>query len=121
MRKFKLTSQSQKEYSEEVNVRAVQVTELLALWSGLGSAGLTSGAQALHPLLSDNARFVVSLAQQYQNQGVNQEALVTAAHEVLITLLNQYAGRPDELDKVMAYALRDSMVAAIQIQTRQQL
>ena len=68
------------------------------------------------PLLANNARFVISLARQYQNQGVSQELLVRTAHEALVTLLNQYAGRPGALNKVMTLGLRNSMVAVIQAQ-----
>jgi len=104
---------------EETNTRAEQVAELLALWNGLGFAGLTTDAMAQQPLLASNARFVVSLAHQYQNQGVSQEVLVKAAHAALITVLNQYAGRPDALNKVMTLALRNSMAAVVQGATDQ--
>ena len=120
MRKLEFSSAPQADHSAETSADTNQALELLVLWSGLGSDGLTAETLALQPLLADNARFVISLAQQYQNQGVSQEVLVRAAHEALITLLNQYAGRPDKLDKVMALALRNSMVAVIQMQPGQQ-
>ena len=120
MRKLTITKHPQARTSEETSARTEQVAELLSLWAGLGSAGLTAEAMAQQLLLAGNARFVVSMAQQYQNQGVSQEVLVRAAHEVLITVLNQCAGRPDTLNKVMTLALRNSMIAVIQMQAGQQ-
>ena len=71
-------------------------------------------AAALHPLIAQNARFVASLARQHQQRGVSQEALITAAHGALITLLNQHAHRPDQFDEVVALALRNAMTAAVE-------
>ncbi|WP_210520805.1 hypothetical protein [Hymenobacter terricola] len=116
MRKLTLTVNPHTGVPKERKAGTEQVAKLLTLWSGLGAAGLSVEALALQPLLADNARFVVSLAQQYQNQGVSQEVLVRAAHETLITLLNQYAGRPGALNKVMTLGLRNAMVAVIQEQ-----
>lgn len=116
MRKLSITSPSHIEVQEGSDAHAKQVASLLALWSSLSTECLTAEALASRPLIDANARFVVSLAQQYQNQGVSQEVLVRAAHETLITLLNQYAGRPGALDKVMTLGLRNAMVAVIQEQ-----
>lgn len=68
----------------------------------------------LQPLIEGNARFVASLVKQYQNQGVSQDTLITTAHRVLITVLNQYAHRQDKLDKVLALTLRNAMLELIQ-------
>ena len=86
MRKLTFTTSHQVGALKEEKAGPEQVAELLALWSGLGPAGLTVEASALLPLLTDNARFVISLARQYQNQGVSQEVLVKAAHAALIAL-----------------------------------
>ena len=120
MRKLSIVKPHNAGTPSEADAHTAQVADILALWSQLGAAGLTREAETLQPLLIDNARFVISLARQYQNQGVSQEVLVRAAHEAFIILLNQYAGRPDKLDKVMALALRNSMVAVIQMQPGQQ-
>lgn len=119
MNKLILNKHSQTQASEENSTRVEQVAKLLALWSELGSQGMTAEAMAQQSALAENARFVVSLARQYQNQGVSQEVLVTAAHGTLITLLNQYAGSPGKLVTVMAPALRNCMVAVVQMQSDQ--
>ena len=116
MRKLSIVKPHNAGTPSEADAHTAQVADILALWSQLGAAGLTREAETLQPLLIDNARFVISLARQYQNQ----EVLVRAAHEAFIILLNQYAGRPDKLDKVMVLALRNSMVAVIQMQPGQQ-
>ena len=120
MRKPTLKIHPQTGASEETNARAEQVAGLLALWSRLNTTNLTAEALALQPLLAGNGRFVVSLARQYQNQGVSQEVLVTTAHEALIKLLNQYAGYPDKLDKLIPLALHNAMVAVVEMPTGQQ-
>jgi hypothetical protein len=120
MRKVNITSPAAA--PEETSTRAAQDTALLTLWSGLGSAGLTTKSAAalpLLPLLENNARFVISLVKQYQKQGISPEALVKAAHASLITLLNQYAGRRDALDKGMTLALRNAMAALVQMKASQ--
>jgi DNA-directed RNA polymerase sigma subunit (sigma70/sigma32) len=117
MRKLNLNIRPKAGSPEDTNARAEQVAELLNLWGGLNSAGLTAEAQALQPLLAYNARFVVSLALQYQKQGVSQEVLVKAAHEALIKLLNQYAGHPEKLDKLLALTLRNSMATIVHTST----
>lgn len=116
MRKLTITTSPQTGAPKGEDAGPEQVTELLALWSGLGSAGLTVEASALLPLLTDNARFVISMARQYQNQGVSQEVLVKNAHAALLTILNHYAGRPEKLSKVMVLAIRNSMITTIQTQ-----
>ena len=113
MRKLSFTSPSHIEVKEGSDAHARQVASLLALWSSISTESLTAEALVSRPLIDANARFVVSLAHQYQNQGVSLEGLVAAAHETLITLLNQYAGQPDELHKLMALALRNSIADAI--------
>ena len=120
MRKLSIVKPQNAGTTPEPNAHTAQVADILALWSQLGAAGLTREAETLQPLLIDNARFVISLARQYQNQGVSQEVLVRAAHEALIILLNQCAGRPDKLNKAVALALRNSMIAVIQMQPGQQ-
>ena len=120
MRKLSFTSSSHIEVQEGSDAHAKQVASLLALWSSLSIESLTPEALVSRPLMDANARFVVALAHQYQNQGVSLEGLVMAAHGALITLLNQYAGQPDELNKVMALALRNSIVDAIQRHADQQ-
>jgi len=100
--------------SAESGEQIKQLEALLSQWAALGSAGLSPAAAALHPLIAQNARFVASLARQYQHRDVSQEALITAAHGALITLLNQHAHRPDRLDEVLALALRNAMIAAVE-------
>jgi hypothetical protein len=117
MRKVNITSRTAA--PEGTNTRAAQDTALLTLWSDLGPADLTAAALPLLPLLQNNARFVISLAKQYQKQGISPEALVKAAHASLITLLNQYAGRRDALDKRMTLALRNAMAALVQMKASQ--
>ncbi|MDO7848707.1 hypothetical protein Q5H92_20240 [Hymenobacter sp. M29] len=121
MRKLTLNINPQAGAPEETNARAEQVAELLNLWAGLDAASLTDEAQALQPLLAGNARFVISLALQYQKQGGSQEVLVKAAHEALIKLLNQYAGHPEKLDKLLPVALRNAMVTVVQLSNDQQV
>lgn len=116
MREFSFTSPSHIEVQEGSDAHARQVASLLALWSSISTECLTAEALVSRPLIDANARFVVSLAYQYQNQGVSLEVLVTAAHRALITSLNQYAGRPDALDKVLTLGPRNAMVAVIQEQ-----
>ena len=99
---------------EESGEQTRQLEALRSQWAALGSTGLSPAAAALHPLIAQNARFVASLAQQHQHRIVSQEALMTAAHGDLITLLNQYAHRPDQLDNVLALALRNAMIAAVE-------
>lgn len=99
---------------EELREQANQFERLLLLWASFGATGLIPEASALQPLIDGNARFVASLARQYQNRGVSTEALVTAAHMALITVLNQYAHRQDKLDKVLALTLRNAMLELIQ-------
>ncbi len=115
MQEITLNTPSQAGASEETNAHVEQVAKLLALWSRLDTTGLTAEALTLQPLLAGNGRFVTSLARQYQNQSVSQEVLVTAAHGALIILLNQYAGRPDKLDKLIPLALRNAMVAVVEM------
>ncbi len=116
MRKLSITSPSHIEVQEGSDAHAKQVASLLALWSSLSTECLTAEALVSRPLIDANARFVVSLAHQYQNQGVSLEVLVTAAHRALIALLNRYPSRPGALEKVMTIGLRNSMVAVIQAQ-----
>ena len=66
MRKITFTHRPQAATPEQTRARADQVAELLSLWFSLGAAGLAAEAAAQQPLLAEKARFVVSLAQQYQ-------------------------------------------------------
>lgn len=116
MRQLQFTKQPHAPTSEEMREQAGQVESLLLRWTVLGSASLSPEAAVLQPLVEQNARFVVSLTRQFQNQGVSTEALLTAAHGALIVLLNQYAHRPEELDNVLALGLRNAMATTIQAQ-----
>ena len=109
MRQLKIT---QRPYADGPENMAI-----LVLWASLGSGGLLPEALPLQSWFEKNARFIASVVMQYRNQGVSTEALVTAAHETLVTLLNQYAHRLDKLSKVFALALHNAMVAAVQAQT----
>ena len=121
MRQLQFTKQPHALTPEGAREQAEQVESLLLQWAALGSAGLSPEAAALQPLVAQNARFVVSLARQYQNQGVSTEALLTVAHEALIALLNRCAHRPVELDNMLAHTLRNAMIAAIQAQATESL
>ena len=110
MRQLQITKSHTPGESSEL---AGQLEALLSQWSGLGSVGLSPAAATLHPLIAQNAHFAASLARQYQHGGVSQEALLIAAHGALIILLNQYAHRQDQIDKVLAPALRNAMASAI--------
>ena len=113
MRQLQIT----KSYTpEESGEQTRHLEALLSQWAVLGSTGLSPAAVALHPLIAQNARFVASLVRQYQHRGLSQEALITAPHGALITLLNQYAHRQNQLDKVLAIALRNAMIAAVEAQ-----
>lgn len=114
MRQLKITRHPHDDTPAGTHEQAGQLEPLLLLWATLGSAGLSPAAAALRPVIEGNARFVVSLAKQYQHHGVSQEMLVTAAHGVLIALLNQHPHHSDKLDKVLPLALRNAMIAAIQ-------
>ena len=120
MRKITFTPRSQTASPEQTRARANQVAELLSLWSSLGAAGLTAEAAPQRPLLAEKARFVVSLAQHYQQQSASQEVLLKAAHHALVALINQYAAQPEQLDKVLALVLRNTMVTSSQVLAKQQ-
>ena len=109
MRQLKITQRPQADGPENMAI--------LVLWASLGSGDLSPEALPLQPWFEKNARFIASVVMQYINQGVSTEALVAAAHETLVTLLNQYAHRLDKLGKVFALALHNAMVTAVQAQT----
>ena len=119
MRQLNLSKPTHAETPEGIREQTEQTESLLLSWAALGSVGLTPEASALQPFINGNARFVASLAKQYQNKGVSQETLVAAAHEALITVLNQYAHCLDKLNKVLVPALRNAMLTTIQAQTGQ--
>ena len=119
MRQLQFTEQHHT--PEGMREQAEQVEFLLLRWAALGSTGLSPEAAALQPLVEQNARFVVSLTQQFQNKGVSTEALLAAAHGTLIVLLNQYAYCPDKLDKLLTLDLRNAMATAIQAQATESL
>ena len=100
--------------TDEARRRTVQTEELLSLWTTLGATGLSAEAQVLYPVLEKNAHFVFALAKQYPHPMVSPEMLVTAAHQALVDLLNQYVLRPAKLDKVLVLTLRNAMAVAIQ-------
>ena len=114
MRQLTITRRPPADTPEGTREQTEQLESLRLHWTALGSAGLSPEAEVLQPLLDGNARFVGALAQQYQNQVVSQEALVAAAHRALVTVLNQYAHRPDKRHKVLILALRNAMIAAVQ-------
>ena len=114
MRQLKMPQHPHADIPEGTREQGGQLEPLLLRWAALGSTGLSPEAAVLQPLIDGNARFVASLAKQYQNQGVSLDMLITIAHRVLVTLLNQYAHRQDKLHKVFVIALRNAMATAIQ-------
>ena len=64
--------------------------------------------------LHANARFVVALAQQYQNRGLSQEELLTAAHGTMIRLLEQAADSNYAAERFLAMGLRNGLLEAIE-------
>ena len=96
--------------------RQHQVDRVLA---GLAHWG-TLTAAATHALpnhvaqLHANARFVVALALQYQNQGISQAELLTAAHGTMIRLLEQAANSNYPAERFLAMGLRNGLLEAIE-------
>ena len=71
--------------------------------------------EANHKLIDNSTRFIVSVAKQYQNQGVSIEELISKGEEGLIFAAKKF----DELRgfSFMAYAIwwiRQSMINAIE-------
>ena len=64
--------------------------------------------------LHANARFVVALALQYQNRGLSQAELLTAAHRTMIRLLEQAANSNYPAERFLAMGLRNALLEAIE-------
>jgi len=58
-----------------------------------------------------NARFVVSLAQQYQQQGCSQRELFDAAYRALLQQLQR--GSLAQAEKFLAHDMRQAMLIAL--------
>ena len=114
MRQLTISRHPHADTPEGTREQSGQLDTLLLRCAALSSTGLSPEAAVLQPLIDGNARFAASLANQYRNQGVSQETLITIAHRALVAVPNQYAHRQDKLHKVLVIALRNAMATAIQ-------
>ena len=67
--------------------------------------------------LHANARFVMALALQYQNRGLSQAELLTAAHGTMIRFLEQAADSDYTAERFLAMGLRNGLLKAIERHT----
>ena len=100
--------------TDEAHQRQVDlVVTGLAHWEAL-TAAATQAVPDHITQLHANARFVVALAQQYQNRGLSQEELLTAAHGTMIRLLEQSADSNYAAERFLATGLRNGLLEAIE-------
>lgn len=67
--------------------------------------------------LHANARFAVALALQYQNRGLSQAELLTAAHGTMLRLFEQAADSNYPAERFLAMGLRNGLLEAIEKHT----
>jgi hypothetical protein len=81
----------------------------LEYWATLTASPLPNPAH--QQLIIANARFVVSLARQYEQQGCSQQELLDAAYRTLVHQLQ--TASPAQVDRFLAHALRQAMLLAL--------
>ncbi|WP_210516113.1 sigma factor [Hymenobacter terricola] len=64
--------------------------------------------------LAPNFRFIISLASQYQNQGLSLAELVTAGHAAAIACIVRHGERTEKLTDWLAWWVRQGMLEAVQ-------
>ncbi len=63
--------------------------------------------------LVPNFRFILSLAAQYQNQGLSLMELVAASHAAAVARIIRHGERPEELADSWAWWVRQGMLGAV--------
>ena len=87
---------------------------LLAFWDSLNSSSPLLKEPAIQqPRVNDLARFVISLARQYQRPALGTEALLAAAHDALVAFLHQNGNQPEVFDRRLAHVLREAMIQLV--------
>ncbi|MBJ6146377.1 hypothetical protein [Hymenobacter sp. BT559] len=81
-----------------------------AYWATLTAAPLPNPAHQQVALL--NARFVVALAQQYQQQGCSQQELLDAAYRALVHQMQ--TASPAQVERFLAHDVRQAMLLALE-------
>ena len=90
---------------------AEDVAQLLVFWASLSSSSSQMDEPATHlQLVKEQARFVISLARQYQRPALGAEALLAAAHSALVAFLKQSVNQPQIISRHLPHVLRDAMI-----------
>ena len=82
----------------------------VALWTSLGATTVLPPDPAFTALLHDNARFALSIVNQYQNKGISQEELIAAAFNGFFLLYRQHQTQPHKIKKLLALFIRNAIL-----------
>lgn len=84
---------------------------LLAFWASLSSTSLLLDEPAIYlQMVNEQARFVISLARQYETPALGAKALLVAAHNALVAFLQQSGNQPQLIYRHLSHVLRDAMI-----------